>query len=161
MNDQHDYQATIKWTGNKGTGTDNYRKYERSHTININGKAIILGSSDPAFLGDKTKHNPEDLLLSSLSACHMLWYLHLCAEAGVIVVDYVDHATGIMIEAGNGGGKMAEVTLNPIVTVLEEIMIDKANELHKKANERCFIANSVNFPVKHNPMARLTLNNNL
>ena len=85
----------------------------------------------------------------------MLWYLHLCSEAGVIVTDYIDNATGIMIETSNGGGQFTEVTLNPIVTVTELQMVDKANELHKKANELCFIANSVNFPVRHNPTAKI------
>jgi organic hydroperoxide reductase OsmC/OhrA len=155
LNGQHHYQATIKWTGNKGTGTNNYRNYERSHEIEIPNKITILGSSDPAFRGDNSKHNPEDLLVSSLSSCHMLWYLHLCSEAKVIVTDYLDSATGIMIETSNGGGQFTEVTLNPIVTVSEESMIDKANELHKKANELCFIANSVNFPVRHNPKAKI------
>lgn len=155
MKGQHHYKATIKWTGNKGTGTDNYRNYERSHQILIENKPGILGSSDPAFRGDKTKHNPEDLLVSSLSSCHMLWYLHLCSEAGVIVVDYIDNAEGIMSEISNGGGQFTEVTLSPVVTVAENSMIDKANELHRKANELCFIANSVNFPVRHNPIAKI------
>jgi len=154
MQGQHHYNTTIKWTGNTGTGTDNYRNYERSHQIIIENKSDILGSSDTAFRGDKTKHNPEDLLVSSLSACHMLWYLHLCSEAGVIVLDYTDNATGVMIETSNGGGQFTEVILNPIVIVTENSMIDKANELHKKANELCFIANSVNFPVKHNPITK-------
>lgn len=153
MHGQHHYKATIRWTGNKGTGTNNYKNYERSHEISIENKLDILGSSDPAFRGDKTKHNPEDLLVSSLSACHMLWYLHLCSEAGVIVVDYIDNATGLMIETANGGGQFTEVTLNPIVTVTDKAMLDKANELHTKANKLCFIANSVNFPVKHKPTA--------
>lgn len=155
MTGQHSYKATIRWTGNKGSGTDNYRNYERSYRIIIESKSDILGSSDPAFRGDKTKHNPEDLFVSSLSSCHMLWYLHLCSEAGVIVTDYEDNATGIMLETSNGGGRFSEVTLNPIVTVTEESMISKANELHKKANELCFIANSVNFRVKHNPVAKV------
>lgn len=149
MSKIHNYSIRVEWTGNKGTGTDNYRNYERSHTIGVANKTPILGSSDAAFRGDATKHNPEDLLLSSLSSCHMLWYLHLCSEAGVIVVDYVDSATGIMEEMANGGGKFTEVTLNPKVTVADETMIAKANELHVKANELCFIANSVNFPVRH------------
>jgi organic hydroperoxide reductase OsmC/OhrA len=154
MNKEHHYKATIKWTGNTGTGTDHYRNYERSHRIIIENKSDILGSSDPAFRGDKTKHNPEDLLVSSLSSCHMLWYLHLCSEAGVIVTHYEDHATGIMIENSNGAGQFSEVTLNPMVTVADQSMIDKANELHQKANELCFIANSVNFPVKHHPITK-------
>ncbi len=148
---EHKYSATIKWTGNKGTGTDNYRNYERSHDIIIANKSVILGSSDPAFRGDKTKHNPEDLLLSSLSSCHMLWYLHLCSEAGVIVVDYIDSATGIMTETKDGGGYFSEVTLNPTIKITNPDLTNKAIELHKKANELCFIANSVNFKVKHNP----------
>lgn len=155
MERQHHYQATIEWTGNTGTGTDNYKSYERSHKIIIDNKMEIFGSSDPTFRGDKTKHNPEDLLISSLSACHLLWYLHLCSEAGVIVLDYNDNATGIMIETSDGSGHFIEVTLNPIVVVKESDMIDKANELHKKAHKLCFIANSVNFPVKHNPTTKI------
>jgi organic hydroperoxide reductase OsmC/OhrA len=156
MSKQHHYNAIIKWTGNTGTGTDSYKSYERSHTINIENKISINGSSDPAFHGDATKHNPEDLLISSLSTCHMLWYLHLCSEAGIIVTDYVDNATGIMIETANGGGQFSEVTLNPVVTVNEQSMIEKANHLHHKANELCFIANSVNFPVKHNSTTKVS-----
>ena len=148
---QHTYKATIKWTGNKGIGTSGYTSYGREHEISIDSKANIDGSSDPAFNGDKTRHNPEDLLLSSLSACHMLWYLHLCAESGVVVLDYVDEATGIMVITASGGGHFTEVTLHPTVTVKDESMVDDAGKLHKKANELCFIANSVNFDVRHNP----------
>ena len=148
---QHHYETTIQWTGNKGTGTDNYRNYERSYEIIVTDKTKIFGSSDPAFRGDKTKHNPEDLLVASLSSCHMLWYLHLCSEAGVIVIDYKDNAIGIMAETSNGGGQFVEVTLNPKISVKELSMMDKANELHQQANALCFIANSVNFPVRHNP----------
>ncbi len=156
MNNQHHYNVTIQWTGNKGTGTDHYKNYERSHTIRIENKADISGSSDPSFRGDKTKHNPEDLFLSSISSCHMLWYLHVCSEAGIVVVDYSDHATGTMEETLDGGGHFTEVILNPIVTVADSAMIAKANELHKKANELCFLANSVNFPVHHKPTTNVT-----
>jgi organic hydroperoxide reductase OsmC/OhrA len=155
MNGQHNYNLTVKWTGNKGTGTSDYKAFERSHIIIVNNKVELLGSSDPAFRGDKTKHNPEELLVASLSSCHMLWYLHLCAEAGVIVVDYVDNANGIMMETSNGGGHFTEVTLNPIVIVTKNSMVEKANELHKKANELCFIANSVNFPIYHKPTSKI------
>ena len=148
---QHKYQLTIQWTGNKGTGTSSYSNYDRSHSIFIEGKKEIAVSSDPAFRGDKHKHNPEELFIASLSSCHMLWYLHLCAEAGIIVVDYSDHATGIMEESTEGVVKFREVILNPIVTVTEESMIAEANQLHKRANELCFIANSVNFSVLHCP----------
>jgi organic hydroperoxide reductase OsmC/OhrA len=152
MSKQHHYQLKVTWTGNKGTGTDHYTKYERSHTIEIENKVPILASSDTPFLGDATKHNPEDFLLASLSTCHMLWYLHLCADAGVIVTSYIDNPTGILIQNANGGGSFSVVTLNPIVKVKHSNMIEKANELHVKANQKCFIANSVNFEVKHLPV---------
>jgi organic hydroperoxide reductase OsmC/OhrA len=151
MSRQHKYELTITWTGNKGHGTNNYRSYDRSHTVSVMNKPDILCSSDPLFRGDKTKYNPEELLVASLSGCHMLWYLQLCAEAGVIVTEYVDKATGTMVETANGGGHFTEVTLNPVVTVTESSIINKANELHKNANALCFIASSVNFPVKHAP----------
>lgn len=155
MNKTHQYNATITWTGNQGKGTIDYRSYERSHTIAVQGKMPILGSSDPAFRGEADKYNPEELLVASLSSCHMLWYLHLCAEANVIVLDYVDYAAGTMIETAQGGGYFTEVTLNPVVTVADEDMIARANALHVKAHACCFIANSVNFPVKHCPITKV------
>jgi organic hydroperoxide reductase OsmC/OhrA len=149
MNKLHNYNLKIKWTGNRGSGTSAYRAYDRDHVIQSEGKTEIECSSDPLFLGDKTRYNPEELLVASLSSCHMLWYLHLCSEAGVIVTDYFDDAVGAMAETANGGGHFDEVVLYPTVTVAEESMIAKAKELHKRANELCFIANSVNFPVRH------------
>jgi organic hydroperoxide reductase OsmC/OhrA len=154
MNGTHNYSLTTKWTGNRGQGTTGYRDYDRSHTISINNKPDIFGSSDTAFRGDATKHNPEDMLLASISACHMLWYLHLCADAGIVVTDYTDNATGIMQESAGGGGRFTEVTLHPVVTITNVSMIDKANSLHAKANEKCFISNSVNFPVMHEPVCK-------
>ena len=149
MKKEHHYSLTVKWTGNKGQGTSDYRTYERSHTIQVENKVEIAASSDPAFRGDKTKHNPEDLFLSSLSSCHMLWYLHLCSDAGVVVVDYFDRAEGVMIETESGGGHFTSVILHPLVTVSEKSMIEKASALHHEANKLCFIASSCNFPVKH------------
>lgn len=150
---QHHYKSTVTWTGNKGTGTNDYRAYERSHTISMNGKSDILGSSDAAFRGDKTKHNPEDLMVGALSSCHLLWYLHLCATNGIIVTQYTDHATGTMDENADGSGQFSEVTLHPEVTVTHSSMIEKANALHNEAHRLCFIARSVNFPVRHQPTA--------
>lgn len=150
MENQHRYHLAIKWTGNKGQGTKNYTDYERSHTIQAAGKPIIESSSDPEFRGDSKKYNPEELFIASLSSCHMLWYLHLCAEAGVIVVDYSDNALGTL-QATVNGGHFTEVTLNPHVVVSSPSMIDKANELHYMANKLCFIANSCNFPIFHTP----------
>lgn len=146
----HSYQATIEWTGNLGEGTSGYKSYDRSHSIKVKGKATIETSSDPSFRGDPTKHNPEELFLSSLSSCHMLWFLHLCSVEGVVVTEYTDQAEGIMQEEKNGRGKFTEVILNPNVIISEERMATKLDSIHQKANEMCFIANSCNFPVKHN-----------
>jgi organic hydroperoxide reductase OsmC/OhrA len=147
----HQYQTSLTWAGNKGSGTMDYRSYDRSYVISIDQKPDILGSSDSAFLGDKGKHNPEDLLVSSLSACHMLWYLHLCSQQGIIVLDYKDHAVGSMAEDADGSGRFTEVILRPVVIVATETDVDRANALHQEANKMCFIANSCNFPVKHEP----------
>ncbi len=147
----HYYKVDIKWTGNSGKGTVSYTAYERSHIISVNGKAKIDGSSDVVFRGDKTKYNPEELLVASLSACHMLWYLHLCSDAGVVVIDYEDIATGTMQETNDGGGYFTELTLSPTIIVSDRSMIEKANELHDKANKLCYIANSCNFPIHHKP----------
>jgi organic hydroperoxide reductase OsmC/OhrA len=147
---KHQYSANIIWTGNTGTGTSDYASYSRDHVISIDHKQDLQGSSDSIFRGDVTKHNPEDMLLSSLSVCHMLWYLHLCADAGVIVTAYTDKVEGIL-EYGKNGGKFTEVTLHPVVSVKSEEMIPLAMSLHSEAHACCFIANSVNFPVKHEP----------
>ncbi len=152
MGKHHSYRTTVQWTGNKGIGTSGYRQYERSHTISVENKPDIPASSDPAFLGDTTRYNPEELLVASLSSCHMLWYLHLCSEAGVIVTDYTDNATGIMLEGSDGGGRFTDVTLRPRVIVKESSMVERAKNLHKNANDLCFIANSVNFKVGHIPI---------
>ncbi len=154
MNKEHSYSITINWTGNRGEGTQSYTGYDRSHSLLIENKENVLCSSDPAFRGDKTKHNPEEFLVASLSSCHMLWYLHLCADAGVIVEEYSDNANGKMIEASDTGGHFTEVTLSPTIVVSEQSMVEKAMELHEKAHQLCFIANSVNFPVKHNPIIK-------
>jgi len=155
MKGTHHYKMTTRWTGNTGSGTSAYQAYERDHILQVDGKPEIPGSSDPGFRGDKTRYNPEEMLVASLSSCHMLWYLHLCSEAGVVVVDYVDHATGTMVETADGGGHFSEVTLHPEVTVTDVAMIDKANALHEKANQLCFIANSVKFPVHHEAKCKI------
>lgn len=152
MDKSHHYSLDIKWTGNTGEGTKNYRSYERSHIISVENKTEIAASSDPSFRGDKTKHNPEELFLASLSSCHMLWYLHLCADAGIVVTNYSDQATGTMTETANGGGRFTEVVLHPSVTITNEAMLEKATSLHHKANVLCYIANSCNFPILHKPV---------
>ena len=157
MTKTHQYSLNLKWKGNRGTGTDSYTSYSRDHTIRVKGKSKIKCSSDPSFRGDPTRYNPEELFLASLANCHMLWYLHLCAEADVIVNSYEDTPEGIMIEEKNGSGHFTKVTLKPHVEVAAESMISKALELHHRANEMCFIANSVNFEVAHEPTCEVWL----
>ena len=144
---EHHYSLTCKWHGNRRNGTSGLRAYDRNHTVSIKGKPELHLTTDNASVGDKTKLNPEDLLVTAISSCHMLSYLYVCALEGVVVVDYVDKANGLMIENESGGGNFKEVILNPIVTVANSSMIDKAMDLHHKAHEICYIANSVNFPV--------------
>ena len=158
MNKEHYYKLSVKWTGNTGNGTLNYRAYERNYVVEAENKETIFASADPDFRGDKTKYNPEELLLASLSSCHMLWFLHLCADNGIIIIDYIDNPTGKMEETENGGGKFKEVILNPTVTVKDINSLGKLDDLHRKANELCFIANSVNFIVRHNPKGKITGN---
>lgn len=151
MHKEHHYNARVTWTGNRGEGTAHYKGYDRSHNISINNKPDIQGSSDTPFLGDPTRHNPEDLLLASLSACHMLWYLHLCADNGIIVTDYHDEATGTMLQTEQGG-HFTQVILHPQVTITDSNKISLAIQLHDAAHKNCFIANSCNFPVTHEPV---------
>ena len=151
----HLYEVTVTWTGNRGNGTLDYISYDRDHEIICEGKPIILGSSDPLFRGDPTRYNPEDLFVSSLSSCHMLWYLHLCSEADIIVVSYMDCAKGTMIETKDTGGHFSDVLLRPIVAITDKAKISAAEALHNRAQELCFIANSVNFPVRCEPEIKL------
>lgn len=151
MAKEHHYKTTTTWTGNRGTGTSAYTAYSRNHTISIEGKPDLLGSSDPVFRGDPDRYSPEDSLVAALSACHMLWYLHLCAVNNVVVEDYVDKAAGVLVENEDGRAQFKEVVLRPEVTVKERSMVERAKALHKDANSMCFLARSVNFPVHHMP----------
>lgn len=149
MSKTHTFNQKVIWTGNNGSGTSEYTAYGRDHILQIDGKPEIACSADPAFRGDGAKPNPEDLFIYALSSCHMLWYLHLCADAGLIVTAYEDHASGVLTLGGDGPSKMTDVLLKPIVTVNDENMVQKAIELHEEANAKCFMANSVNFKVRH------------
>jgi len=142
----------VEWTGNTGTGTSGYRGYERSYEIMAGAaKPAIPGSSDPVFRGDRSRWNPEELLVAALSSCHQLAYLHLCADAGIVVVAYVDRAEGVMAETPDGAGQFTRVTLRPKVMVAAGSNVETARELHHQAHTMCFIARSVNFPVKCEP----------
>ena len=143
----HAYAITTTWTGDRGEGTADYRAYGRDHDLDATGRPTLAASSDPAFRGEADRWNPELLLVAALSDCHLLAYLHLCAVNGVVVTAYRDEATGTMEEVG-GGGQFTEVVLRPVVTVADESMIERANALHHDAHASCFIASSVNFPVR-------------
>jgi organic hydroperoxide reductase OsmC/OhrA len=154
MSKTHHYELELTWTGNTGEGTAGYRKYSRDHDVaGLEGtaKPPIPGSSDPSFRGDAGRWNPEELLVASVAQCHMLWYLSLCARDRIIVTAYADRPDGTMLETPIGGGAFSEVVLRPKVTVASADMLDKATALHAEAHRMCFIANSVNFPVRHEP----------
>ena len=144
----HRYPIRMTWTGNIGTGTAHYRGYDRAHEYSVPGKPAIPGSSDPAFRGDATRYNPEELLVMSLSSCHMLWYLHLCAEAGIVVTEYVDDAVGTMVEVAETGGHFTEVVLRPVATLATGSDVTLATQLHERAHHLCFVANSVKTEVR-------------
>ncbi len=151
---EHRYKVKMEWKGNRGEGTKTYSSYSRNHEITIPGKETILGSSDPSFRGDPSRHNPEELLVSAISSCHMLWYLHLCAVNGIVVNSYEDYAEGIMMEEKNGSGQFKEVVLWPKIEISSGD-ISVARGLHTQAHEFCFIARSVNFPVICEPEIKL------
>ena len=148
----HAYTITVTWSGNTGAGTASYRGYERTHTMQALGKPVVPCSSDPSFRGDRARYNPEELLVASLSSCHMLWYLHLASVAGIVVQAYEDIAEGVMVEQPGGGGAFTEVVLAPEITLAPGTDLQQARALHADAHAKCFIANSVNFPVRHEPV---------
>jgi organic hydroperoxide reductase OsmC/OhrA len=154
LSKEHRYEATVVWTGNSGGGTTSYSAYSRDHELRISGKPSIACSSDPAFRGDPSKHNPEEFLVAALSACHMLWYLHLCAVAGVVVSEYIDNAFGKMQLQPDGSGMFTQVVLRPQVTISSGLP-ETAKELHMEAHRMCFISNSVNFSVEVEPELKM------
>src|SRR5581483_1177652 len=149
---EHRYLVTNTWSGNLGRGTADYRAYSRNHELAAPGKpAAIHGSSDRTFRGDPSRYNPEELLVSALSACHMLAMLNLCADAGIVVTEYTDQAEGLMRENPDGSGEFVRVTLHPRMAITDDSRVADALALHHRAHELCFIARSVNFPVEHDP----------
>jgi organic hydroperoxide reductase OsmC/OhrA len=147
----HEYTVGVEWQGNRGTGTSGYRDYSRELVVSAVGKHLLEGSADKPFRGDPARWNPEELLLAALAQCHLLSYLHVAVTVGVVVTAYEDDARGTMVEDGKGGGAFTEVVLRPRVTVADASMTDAALAAHRRASELCFIANSVNFPVRHEP----------
>jgi len=151
VRNEHHYVTNIEWLGNRGSGTSGYRDYGREVIVTAEGKHPIEGSADRTFHGNAERWNPEDMLLAALSQCHLLSYLHVAVSQGVVVTEYTDVATGIMVTTHDGGGHFASVTLKPRVTVASANMVERALEAHREASKKCFIANSVNFPVLHEP----------
>ncbi|PPF41229.1 peroxiredoxin [Rathayibacter sp. AY1A2] len=152
MKSEHEYAVSVVWEGDRGTGTSGYREYGRQLTVTAEGPAPILASADTPFRGDADRWNPEQLLLAALAQCHLLSYLHVAVKNGVVVTGYTDDAVGSMLQEGESG-RFTSVTLRPRVTVAEESMVEIAQTLHAEASRLCFIANSVNFPVSHEPEA--------
>ena len=155
MAQRHDFVTRIVWTGNRGEGTRSYRGYDRAWNIELPGKAVIACSNDPLLGGDPTRMNPEDLLISALSACHMLWYLHLASNAGIVVTAYRDDPVGHGESLPNGAGRFLSAVLRPTISVREGADLDRAAELHHEVHDFCFIARSVNFPVRYEPTIRV------
>ena len=151
----HNYIINLKWTGNLGEGTKKYTGYSRNHEIQAVGKPLISGSSDPSFRGDSSRYNPEDLFVSTLASCHMLWFLHLCSANKITVVSYEDNPEGIMEENEDGSGRFKKVTLFPIAVIKEADKLELTKSLHHQAHLNCFIANSVNFEVACDPQINI------
>lgn len=149
MSRDHEYTAGVRWTGNRGLGTRTYRGYDRTWNVSTPGKPTITCSNDPLLGGDPQLPNPEELLLASLSACHMLWYLHLASEAGIIVHGYEDYPVAIGRTEGNGAGAFVNATLKPQILVEARTDLELADDLHHRIAAFCFIARSVNFPVRY------------
>jgi organic hydroperoxide reductase OsmC/OhrA len=148
----HHYRMATRWTGNLGSGTSSYTAYSRNHELSAEHKtAAIPGSSDPLFLGDRTRYNPEELLLGAIASCHMLWVLHLCADAGITVTSYQDEATGEMTEQGDGSGQFTRIVLHPRMAIADSARVEDAKALHGRAHGLCALARSMNFPVEIQP----------
>lgn len=149
MSTEHKYTAAIAWTGNRGEGTRTYRGYDRTWEIRTPGKPPVACSNDPLLGGNPALHNPEDLLLSALASCHMLWYLHLASNAGITVIAYEDTPEAVGESEPDGAGRFLRATLRPKVTVLTGTDLAKADAIHRKIHDVCYIARSVNFPVSY------------
>lgn len=152
MANQHSYTLDLKWNGNKN---DDPRTYDRSFILSANGKTEIMGSADSFSRGDAKRWNPEEMLLASLSSCHMLWYLYLCSTSKIIVTSYQDHPTGILNIDPNGISRFIEATLNPQIVIADSTRHEEALSLQQQAHDKCYIVNSVNFEVKVKPQVIL------
>jgi organic hydroperoxide reductase OsmC/OhrA len=150
MDADHRFVASLTWTGNRGSGTAGYRAYGREHVVSIDGKPDILGSAARVFHGDVDRWNPEEMLIAALAQCHLLSYLYVAVGNGIVVESYDDHAEGVLVTTPDGGGRFREVVLRPVVTISAGDP-EVAARIPADAHRLCFIASSVNFPVRHEP----------
>lgn len=147
---EHTYRLDVAWQGDRGTGTSGYRDYGRDVMLRAEGKPDLAGSADPAFRGDASRWNPEELLVAALAQCHLLSYLHSAVRHGIVVIGYADAPVGTMEQVGQGG-RFTEVLLRPRVTITDPGRVADAQAIHAEASENCFIAASMGFPVRHEP----------
>ncbi len=153
MDADHLFLASLTWTGNRGTGTSATRAFGRDHVVSVAGKPDIHGSAARVFHGDVDRWNPEEMLIAALAQCHLLSYLYVAVRNGIVVESYEDAAQGTLVTTPDGGGRFREVVLRPVVTISAGDPL-LATTLHAEANRLCFIASSVNFPVRHEPVVR-------
>ncbi len=154
MSVAHRYDLELRWTGNLGAGTTGFRAFTRDHDVSAAGVPTLAGSADPAFRGDASRWNPEQLLVAALAQCHLLTYLWLAVQEGIVVVDYTDSPTATMLTEPDGSGRFAEATLRPRVSVTDAGDVERAQALHDRVGDYCFIARSINFPLHHEPVTR-------
>jgi len=147
---EHRFESRLIWTGAAKGPTVDYATYSRECRVEFPGKPAIMLSSAAVFRGDPVLHDPEDLLVAALSTCHFLSYVALCARRGVHVTAYEDEAVGVMSRPPEAKTfRFTDVLLKPRVTIASDSDAELARALHEKAHEECFIAASVNFPVRH------------
>ncbi len=151
MAKKHEFPSRIVWTGNRGTGTSAYKAYDRTWDMTVQDKTVLHCSNDPLLGGDPSKYNPEDMLIASVASCHMLWYLHLCSVAGVTVLAYEDNPIGVGESEPDGTGRFLEAILKPKITITADSDAEKAVSIHDEIHNYCFIARSINFPVRYEP----------
>ena len=152
MEKEHHYKLKVNWYGATDAGNENLRTYDRSHSVSLEGKPELHLTTDDGTVGDQSKLNPEELLVSAVASCHMLSFLYLCSRKKIVITSYEDNATGLLIERSKGKSGIEEVVLNPVFTVADDSMKEKAVEMHHTAHDFCYIANSVNFEIKCNPV---------
>lgn len=156
MNLRLEYAVSVEWAGDDRRIADGRRAYARDVVVRSEGKLhAIEASADPAFFGDGTRWNPEELLLAALAECHLLSYLHVAARRGIDVVAYTDAAEGWLERLPEGRGRFAEAVLRPVVTIGADSDPQTALDAHAEAASLCFIGASVNFPVRHEPEIRV------